>query len=329
MKLFTVIAVIVYSLLVLSEEIQFELWGQVEYIHQSDPYVSDLLDYEQLTHGHVSRYLLVLPVYYFESEFGFDKNYLFSVYVLVVVLVASFLYANVLRSYVSEDVFSAYAKSFIGISGLSLMMNGRIVFALLAMVILIWQMTRFYVGSKDILVAVFVSSFFAIWLGSVSSGTYTVIYLAYSLWLFWIVIGKTLVTAKINRRVFKMAIGIGVPLLINYPLLSYYMGKNYSYYEGDLVSMLHHGLGGLMLKLMDNMLFIPIFIGIIGALFFIYFSFQYKERRPLVYLTVMGVFGGLFGYSTLVLVLPSVVLLIYIALHMYKFRLGCIRSIDV
>jgi len=71
----------VYVLLVLLGVIQFHLWGQVEFIYNSHTNI-----WENIGNAHLSRYLLVFPVYWLADILLLEHDYVFRIVCALLIL---------------------------------------------------------------------------------------------------------------------------------------------------------------------------------------------------------------------------------------------------
>ena len=131
------------------------------------------------------------------------------------------------------------------IGGISLLMNGRIVFPLVAMAWLLLLIVRWWFGFHCTVLAKFRSIVISLWLSSVSSGTFSVVYIMLIYWLaelvFHVVKRQTISNVNINLLCLLLILisSLLLPFLI-------FLQKNLSYYGADLSSiwqLLQHGFG--------------------------------------------------------------------------------------
>lgn len=309
MKYIEYLLVLVYVALVVTGVVEFKLWGQVEYLYNIGVEAVDIIYSGKVYHGHNARYILVYPVYWLSEILGLDRNYIFSIYVLLVVIVSSRLLSLILLQLGGCKRSSAYLLSMGALTGLSLYMNGRIMFSLFAMIFLMFMLLCWHqkINVKPSM-ALF-SSFLILLCASVSSGTFTVVYLTLVFWLFWIVFRS--IRRKIIR---KEDIRVGGPVfasvLMFSPLLVNYLEKNMEFYDGSLLSMLEHGMGKVFISNDIAYSFLMTFIVITVLIIYFMGFIAYEKYRPVLVPLVISVAGGSFGYSTLVMAFPSIFVLV-------------------
>jgi len=306
MRLFWSIA-LVYVTLVALGYINFELWDQVEYIHSQGEELLDLVTGE--ISPHLSRYLLVYPLYFLQDMYGVSSNYLFSLLCAFMVVLIAWQLVKVPKGidYIcfkhNEVVILLF---FIGVS---LMMHGRIIFALLGFTLMIREVYNASCDSYEGLMRNFVVICLAIWMSSVSSGTFSVVYL----FLVYFVVFqfmKTILYGRIVWRDLKISLVYTFVLYAYFSLLVMFLEKNITYFSG-FWNMLEHGLGKLVLgSSIGSLILLELnMLVLLGVLFLIWFHMG-KMKHVLIALCI-GFFGGLFGYSTLVMAtVPGVLLVV-------------------
>lgn len=293
-------------LLVLMDIKSFVLWDQVYDLWYKD--VNPLITF--FIHPHGPRYLLVWPVFYISSLLSISPNLFFS-YVIVFVFFISLVIFK--KSLMINPFFKVttphFLLSYFLFLFLILLMNGRLIFAILSTCIFLYLYF-----SKINLITTFILALVCLFLSSVSSGTFTVV-------LFWIF------SYFIFSRISKITdFFYFLPLVLFMFLFSkdYFilvLNKNLNYYGGGIdgvFNMLTHGLGRFLL--IDSIsIFLILFIFIITSLIiFLILVFSIKvissNTIMLMFLVVVSFLGGLFGFSTLVFAFP---LLLVFTFHVY------------
>jgi len=316
MKYYQFLLVLIYSLLVFSGVIMFELWWQVEYLYYSNINIRDMLHYNQLLEGHNTRYVLVYPVYWLSSVTGLERHYLFSIVIMLLIFTTSKLTSLTLVRLGNISESSARVLSLLFFGSLSLVMNGRIVFAVLAMSWFIWLFVCWYSGVRLKARTVLLSCVSILWLSSVSSGTFSVIYVAIVTWLAWVAV-RVASNLFLSLRDLRISIVLVVCLLISSPLFFSYLDKNMSYYNYSMQAMLEHGVGNIFF--FDGLASVIILLSIISFACLLYFGvfLYFRSQKPVLILLAIGLFGGLFGYSTLVMSVPPLFIITISMLSRY------------
>ncbi len=296
-----------YLMLALLGIIQFELWSQVEYIHDNKLGIVELL--EGGISAHFSRYILVMPLYFMSEFFEVDANYMYSILCTVMIIIV----AKVLTQVYEQLGFSkgnyVEASILLFFIILSLMMNGRIVFALLAYSIIIREAFILLNSYEKKWMSSFLLICLSLWMSSVSSGTFTIVYV-FLLYLIIFLMTRVLITGKssVNSLIVMCTYTL---VLFTFSILFFiFLEKNINYY-GSFWSMLEHGFGRFIAKGSTEM------VGLVMAVVFSLFIFcsgvylLLGKYKHLFIALLLGLMGGMFGYSTLALgIVPGIVLAI-------------------
>lgn len=304
---------------------EFNIWDQVVVLWESEPQLEDLL-----MNPHGLRLMLVFPIFALNDKTGIPCNWIFSQVVAGVVIFMSILVERTIhmlqggrKGLVTANIVTTFFVT------TSLLMNGRIAFALLGMAIFLhtataWEWSTLGLGNA---VFRFISALF---LASVSSGTFLVAIMALYSWLFYRLFRKV---GKFRIMVsdVKLAVPFIILLFLLTPLLVVLVGKNVDFFGGGLsgvFGMLSHGTGKILYDADGlSIAFISIILLLVGFSLLVVMSVYRKIRLP-VFTIVIGACGGLFGYSTLMMVVPPFVVLAALAVgHMAKstnaYRITC------
>lgn len=309
MKYIKYIITLIYFCLVLFGVVRFQLWGQVEYFYVSESNIQDLLRVEQILNGHASRYLLVYPIYWLSDLTGLDRHFLFSIVVMLLVFLTSKVFSKILIRLEGFSKPNAYILSLLLFGGLSLNMNGRIIFAVFAMTWSTWLLVRWHSGEKLSAVSVLLSCLCILWLSSVSSGTFSVIFIAIFIWLLWI-IARSINELVLSKHDFLVGVSIVVSLFCTTPLFFNFLEKNMTYYGGGVIAMLEHGVGGMLLFSSSSNVVMAFPVILLFCLLYMALFFSVKKYKPVLMCLAVGMLGGLFGNSTLVMSLPPLFILL-------------------
>ena len=301
---------LLYCFMCFTEIITFKLWPQVEEIWKEG------YDELSITNNKLFlRFYLVFPIFSLSKNLGIDYNYLFTIIVPVMIFSSALNIAKV--NYDVDELIKSKGRikiltlSFLVLSGLSLFMNGRIVFAILGASMLL--MVGYFWGSLKI-VKLVVLSIVGLFLTSVSSGTFIVFALSLFILSFYHFLNDF---SKRNVMLFCCST---ILLLLISPLLKMYFFRNLDFYGGGFhgfINMLNHGFGALLFT--ENFYFLG-FIVLLVMVFIFFFFFYFRNLRVCFIILSIALVGGLFGYSTMMIGIPPLVVLIsYFFVRLYNF----------
>jgi hypothetical protein len=204
--------------------------------------------------------------------------------------------------------------------GLSLFMNGRLSFAFLGMAILLLVLVR---RGLDGIGNVRTILWFPVilWLASVSSGTFAVALgtmIVYPVTLLF----ARFPSVRMGDALLLAPLAVGTLALS--PLSLLFLRKNVDFYGGGIkgfFNMLNHG-PGRMIYLIGPEVLTP--LALLGLLLGGFVAAVVLTRRravaPPTVAVALAVSVGVFGYSTLMMALPGMVLLLSAALTPTRFR---------
>ncbi|MCG9650478.1 hypothetical protein L1D24_18165 [Vibrio brasiliensis] len=282
----------------------FHLWEQVVILWKDDFPISNVL-----SHPHGPRYLLVYPIFVVSSLLSISYNFLFSL--LTAFITASMIYLNVkaIGHFLKRNlnIHEALIIGTIFIS-ITMFMNGRIIFSLLGSSLFLYLISNNPSTAKTLIL-----TFASVALCSVSSGTIMIL-------TFW---------ALVYMLIFKKK-SIIEHLIVLFSFMSFFFlfgpyfiritNKNINYYGSGLegvLNMLSHGAGKIFfidkfyLALVTALLISLVVITFIIIALLNKFIVK-KELVLLFTLLFIGLSGGLFGFSTLAVSLPLVVILAFV-----------------
>lgn len=327
MSNFILLVSCVYILMALLGMIEFHLWSQVEYIYNLHATIFDIWedkgfeDAEWKNTGnahflrfHFLRYLLVYPVYWLADTFLLEHDYVFSIVCSLLILGTALVLTKVYETLSKKTSNAVRLILLVFFIGLSLFMNGRIIFAHFAMslVLLLYVYWVENIEVSTIKLSIIIVS--ALWFSSVSSGTFMVIFVMFLFILLDILI--TILRRNDNKNLLpKMAGVLAFFLFLFFPWCVIFIDKNLSYFGGFL-PMLRHGMGSILLILPYEVLFLLLFL--LGVLFLILYQ-KINRNRPFFVGIVIACGGGMFGYSTLTMLFPPLVLFLLFFFKEYEF----------
>lgn len=307
--------VVAYVAAVATGFVGFAVWSQI-----LDHPKQALWEIRWTRDAHALRYALMLPTLTAAEWLRMDVHRVFSYEVAALILLTARL-LNRARTLATGDE-RRWSMERAGITIffvlLSLSMNGRLSFALCGMALLLCAQVSRLKGRLSNLR-------FCLWIAvaqlftAVSSGTFSVALAALLVWAFFLVVSR-LPAVRLRDLLATMAVLAGGVALV--PVVRLYMAKNVGFYGGGwdgFVNMLNHG-PGVYLYQSGPLVGALLAFGSLGA---VAFALIVLLRKPIYAPAVLTIFCalsiGLFGYSTLMMGLPSVVFLVSCALTSAHF----------
>lgn len=309
-KVFAFMILVAYSLVFLVLQtlnaVQFVFLPQVLELLTRSPF-------EVLMSGHIwgPRYLVVYPAVLMSNFYQVDIDVAFTIYNIILFFILV-IYSSRIGQAISEWNRLAYLfYGFLTIGAvvfLSLVMNGRLVSAFLGMTIILFIQISVLKEKRGFKIQEYFLMFIGFFLSTVSSGTMMITLLQ--------IIIVTFLVLKENKQSMKFLFifyGVGAAILSS--LILSLIAKNLAYFGGGitgLINMLSHGFGKFLL--LDGMLLllvIPVFV-VVLLLFVKYYQVIINRHAHLlpVFLSLpVCVFGGLFGLSTALMIIPSIILM--------------------
>lgn len=306
-----------FSVLLITDELSFDVWAQVEYMNEAE------LDFSSIEMiAHIPRYIVVFPAYYISEFLEVELSFVYGWYLLGATVLTSILWEKSREMLLQNN----YKSSLVLLLPFVLLffVNGRFVFGLLGLSMLLC--TSIAHANTELTLGKIIGMLLGLLLCTVSSGVF-IVGLLY--WLFSFV--------DVNKRKpkIKSIYGWCVFLLVLIPstiLASVFLVKNFSFFidEGyGLLGVLSHGLGMFInpAPLLDNCLIeglddstcqVASVFSVLGPFFSVIFVFfalimtvrvihklnlPNQANRGLI----LSAFGGVFGITTLmsfIFVLP-------------------------
>jgi hypothetical protein len=307
-----------YVLLLLGEYKHFTIWSQITSLVAANPdYVPNPFLPFYLDEMHRLRFLLVWPAYILAHATGIDAQYLFSFMVFgLLVSTAALLAATARRipmlasSSLRPWFFCLFLAGWLLIG---LFMNGRLAYSFAGAALILYAQTL-QLSTRRYLLFPYLLQAAGLVLCAVSSGTFTVGFLVIGS-----LICAELVRSIIGKRGIYMVMAILMLLALNLfmPQIEYFINKNLSFYGYSTARMLLHGPLGYL----QDAGFAESSIAFVGAFaaVFVYFSMvagyitlAYYHRDsfiPIVLLAGYSFIIGLFGTSSLLAMLPALMVL--------------------
>jgi hypothetical protein len=268
--------------------LQFESWSQVEDLYEYNSSLSALVD-----HPHFYRYIIALPGLILKHEY---VEIGFSIYISIFMLSSMLLmYLSSKRSLGFVIVLSCSIMFFI-----HLFMNGRGAISWLGWMIILNIISK---EDQNITFFVFLKFMFALLCCSVSSGTFTIAFSTVIFYIFKIIF---------DTKSVKTAIFLGAIFIIYKNIAAEGIERNLSYYslgtDNPLFNMIEHGFGTIFREYAFLIISLLSLIVILST--FIVFSLRRKIRYWELICVSFPLAGGVFGYTTLTLAIPSIILIL-------------------
>ena len=273
----------------------FHLWNQINDLYHGTGFQYAPIDPAAWSEpaplalfAQLPRMALAFPVLAIARALQADPHLVFTAAGIMLVAASAWWLARA-----SERRLDGY---WVALSALSLAMNGRMLFGLAGAALLLWASARPLSGA-----ARFTALLAGLWLCSVSTGTVAVacLWVAWLLWDWW---------RDAPRERWPTALA----LLVASPWFVAALAKNALYFldteAGVWLGLLGHGVGRMLASLPDMLSWQ--FATILLAL-----GWRFRARvtkllrlwHPAVEaypFLALSLFGGLFGYSTLIMVVP-------------------------
>lgn len=272
-------------------------WDQVKEMHSFNMHPFLLAG-----HPHFYRYLVTYPGFILDGFSSPETG--FSIYVSVFFALNAFLWA---RLYIRIHKVRPPFFLLLLFIAVHFTMNGRGVFAwtawLLAMEICLNIHESRFKPVRGLLLV-----FFSLWLASVSTGVFIVVFSLITLFI---------LRSIHFRNAFRgfswiHALALATAIVLVYTASQYFVSaimKNVDYYGGGwngVLSMLDHGLGRYTLNPVVIVLVLNIMIAF--SIIFLFIMKNSKLNTPVTYFIVIPLMGGLFGITVLTLIIPAILL---------------------
>lgn len=310
--LFLLIFSIILTLLYFAKLINFVFFPQAYELYKTN---KDLLFWFSQKNLHAVRYLIAYPAVMISDIGNMTLNEAFTIYTCMAFNLICFLLFKLLkRLHGLTDLNRIISISLLVL--LSFAMNGRLIYAFLGIILILEVEYKFMEDSTGILPLKF-SEIIGLILTMVSSGTMTVTA------VFLLVM--SLIQWKERKRKKEKYGLIFVNLILIFPLLSKFFPylirfliKNTDYYGGGFygfIGAMQHGFGRFFYtsnaKIYILLAVSALLLLSVNALLFIYFVICKKNKYlPIFLIMNICIYGGIFGFSTALLGLLPVMVLI-------------------
>jgi hypothetical protein len=283
-----ILAYLLFVGLVLSGVISFVAWQQVEDLHYARVALEVLYG-----HPHFARYLIARPGLMLSDTMGPVG---FSFYV------ANFAALSVLLMYLllRGRNWLLILLACLSIFAIQLFMNGRGAISWFGWMAILWLIfepgkLRWFLHLPLL--------FFALLCTSVSSGTFSVAFVS--------VFGIYLHRLRKNGIWYTAAVS-GALIYAYYGLFMEGVQRNLSYYalgtRSPIVNMLRHGFGDVILN--NPVLVVTVVTVLFLAVGALILALRVKPQVREVLVLIVPLGGGIFGYTTLSLLLPSLIVVV-------------------
>lgn len=253
---------------------------------------------DQLQYAHYPRVLLMAPVVMVSRWTGVDANFIFSLLAVGLVFLSWYLLQLVPKLHGKTLAPAVSIGILLGFNVLSLTMNGRMLWALVAISLVITIHAR-ACQQRSVLVST-ILCFLALWFSAVSTGTFIVVFAALAV--------LCLLFRAFTKQSWLNSLPYVAILALWSPYLMISMSKNLAYYGGGIagmINMLNHGAGGILIT------YLPVMC--IAAVIGLWLLVQLTRKLPMMayplLIFVLGVGASLFGYGVLVTTIPSIAMI--------------------
>lgn len=305
------------------EMIQFTFFSQAEYLlaRQADP-LQLLVSFDLWG----PRYLLAYPAVLLADRFALDLDLAFTIYSLFGLTVVIFLivkYCELAKFFSPATAGKHAAQIILGGAWLALcpFMNGRLIIAFAGISLLLCGQVYVLHGQKFTPGAILLQTA-GVFLALMTTGTVMVAFGQMLLGGF--LINRTLPKNRRLRGAAVVVILLSLGALL--PFIYKGMLKNIPFFGGSIISMLRHGLGQMFFleEALSTQAGAALFLAGLAALLI---GQRLRRRNPFLlpaWLCIpVALFLGLFGYSTMLMFLPSLMILgVYLVLHIASAAIG-------
>lgn len=307
-KIIFISIVMMYTLFVLIGSVEFNLWNQVIFLWEKE--------YEESADrwtGHVSRFLLVAPIFYVSELLNMHRDYLFSICIPLLLMASAYIMMQVMASVTLTPPSYWHSVLFYSVLvAISLFMNGRLVFVITGGSVLLGILSNMLEKNNN--TDFLTKQFIGFWLISVSSGSYLTGFI-----FFYSIFAYYLFQKKI--RFIRLSSLIKHMVLFCILLIQFYifLMKNLTWAEGSIGNLLQHGTGSLLQEVSAYYWLVASVVT--GAIVTQLFR-QFHYASILIYVILIVAFGGLFGFSTLAIGVPALLVLslIFVSRHLGSYK---------
>lgn len=291
-----VIAFFAVALATLLDVKVFNAWGQVQEL-----WLSDVNPFLLIEHPHMPRYLVAYPGLVLEEVF---PNVGFSLYI-------AFFFGINLALFRAVALLAIHRQpsllTYVGFIAFHLVMNGRGVIAWTGWLICVWICLRIY-RQWNSPISYFGWAALSFWLAAVSTGVFSVVSVTFALFFM-----RHYLRSTQPIQFFHKLLAFCLVLPLAYFVIEYFLiaaEKNVEFYGGGVdgfFQMLEHGLGYVFLEFNT---FSVLLLFLLAFLVLILLVMMLSGRRisHLETLIAIPFFGGFFGFTTLTLMIPLMLL---------------------
>ena len=308
----------VYAYLLNQCVIGFKLWPQVEYLYIN---FGGLNWQDIYQHPHAHRYILVGPVYQLSEWLNVDRHMLYSyVCLIALVLVSRMLSASIVFRAGASGGKLIWLMTLIFLLGISLFMNGRLIFALFSLVCLLHLLQVFQSASA------FKNGLFftaALVFSGVTSGVFLSVCAA----AFSAVLYSFIQDLRSQRDTYTWGkyVLLGAVSVLFLPLVVQLLLKNIFYY-GDVVAVAAHGTGQISLRFISTQMPSPTVEYNIKQ-YLLNVTWVLSSIITLAYFIYVGFWGGKQPSFRIVDQMILVAMLVLLCLSVYAYSIVSISVI--
>lgn len=269
-----------------------------------------------ILHPHAARFAVMFPVMYVALITKLQPDIVFSYTIVIVMTALSFLIARILSITVCGNLASVrrlFPVVYLPIIGLAMVMNGRIAWAMLGIMLIISGQVALESGYSRSKWAYFLTQMVGTFFASVSSGSIMIAFLSV---VTYNLVGPMLLWPKVRKTDFvRLWVGSAASLVV-VPFVLIGLKKNIDFYGGDdaaLTHILKHGFGRFFPTVPELAVLLVLVIATVAVVSWIVFLSKLRRggvESPLLIAVLLACLGGIFGVSTLVSCLPVVFLLL-------------------
>ena len=310
-------ALITYLLLVLFDIKNFQMWEQVQYLHDTGFTINLSSIY---SHPHGLRYTLVYPAYFIAETLRISPNIILSLAVIAMCVMISHSLSHCIALHRrSTNIWKVKFSVFLFFAVLTLFMNGRLVYGLCAYSLMIYGLFLFVkdkdaTNKKQILSACLIS--LAILFSSSSSG---VAISFYAIYFSSICIYLLYAYRQKNRINFPVIIYMFVFFLLYTPIILFLINKNLAFFGGGFDGLLLMTQHGMLNGMDDHLVFKVLCFGFTVLLScFVYIYRNSLTRDPLLffpaYCMALMILLSLFAFSILMMAfIPAIIMMAFLS----------------
>lgn len=315
-KLISFIYFLILLIFLNGDLIRFSFIPQAKVLLDSNP---NIIFWFKNGHPHAIRLLVAYPGYILSKVFNIDLNLGFSYYGITMFnLIYLVIMDSVNKLKNNSNKYLMVLLNFVCIIPLiilAFLMNGRLIFAYLGFLIIIEIFISIYKRGLKMNISYMILLVIAFILSTVSSGTLMVslIYIISMLYVYYYKISRNPPSKII---LFFLVIILSPIIYMVFKYAVFMLFRNINYFGGGFngaIKMLNHGIGRFfILSRFQTILFMVIFI------MFLYMNYLYIKKQiqkrceilPLVLGINISLYGLLFGFSTGLMGLPPLIVLV-------------------